>query len=172
MKVYMKKQKQMSPEVIDVSGMTSTQARKLIDKLQARIKDIEDEKYFNDVICKYKEKYNGKWVKLHGSDHYSYDGDTGFRLVKIKDVRNVYHQDDPKKYEFDVVIECLMTFNFPKKYGYVELSVTENRKHSQSLSRITISELKEKPKLVDEIELQEIREKARLALIEKLNLLG
>lgn len=168
----MKKQKQMSPEVIDVSGMTSTQARKLIDKLQARIKDIEDEKYFNDVICKYKEKYNDKWVKLHGSDRYSYDGDTGFRLVKIKDVRNVYHQDDPKKYEFDAVIECLMTFNFPKKYGYVELSVTENGKHPQSLSRITISELKEKPKLAGEIELQEIREKARLALIEKLNLLG
>jgi hypothetical protein len=65
-----------------------------------------------------------------------------------------------------------MTFNFPKKYGYVELSVTENGKHPRSLSRITISELKEKPKLVDEIELQEIREKARLALIEKLNMLG
>ncbi len=144
----------------------------MIDKLQTRIKDIEDEKYFNDVICKYKEKYNGKWVKLRGSDRYSYDGDTGFRLVKIKDVRNVYHQDDPKKYEFEAVTECLMTFNFPKKYGYVELSVTENGKHSQSISRITISELKEKPKLVDEIELQEIREKARLTLIEKLNLLG
>lgn len=168
----MKKQKQMSPEVIDVSGMTSTQARKLIDKLQARIKDIEDEKYFNDVICKYKEKYNGKWVKLHGSDRYSYEGDTGYRLVKIREVKNVYHQDDAVKYEIEVSIDCNIRLNMPKQSGYTAIDVSENGKHICSMERMTISEKNENPKILDEIQLQEIREEARLRLLEKLNLLG
>ncbi len=174
MKVYMKKQKQMSPKVIDVSGMSGTQIRKLIDKLNDKLIEIENEAYYDKVISKYKEKYEGKWVMLSGSDRYTYDGDKGYRLVKVRNVINVFHQDDAKKYEFDVGYDCIIRLNLPKQtkneYSYSEIGITESGKKSND--RITISELKEHPKVVDEVRIQEIREKARLALIEKLNLLG
>ena len=170
----MKKQKQNTPNVIDVSNMTGTQIRVLIDKLKARLIDIENESYYDKVISKYKEKYEGKWVMLSGSDRYTYDGDNGYRLVKVRKVINVYHQDDAKKYEFDVSYDCIIRLNLPKQvnseYSYTEIGVTESGKKSNE--RITISELNEHPKIVSEVRIQEIREKARLTLIEKLNLLG
>lgn len=175
MKVYMKKQKQKTtPNVIDVSNMSGTQIRVLINKLQAKLIDIENESYYDKVISKYKEKYEGKWVMLSGSDRYTYDGDNGYRLVKVRKVINVYHQDDAKKYEFDVSYDCIIRLNLPKQanseYSYTEIGVTESGKKSNE--RITISELNEHPKIVSEVRIQEIREKARLTLIEKLNLLG
>lgn len=160
------------PVIIDVSKMTAKEARILIDACQKQIKNIETKEYYDNVIRKYKEKYEGKWVKLRGSDRYSYDGDTGYRLVKIREVKNVYHQDDAVKYEIEVSIDCNIRLNLPKQSGYTAIDVSENGKHICSMERMTISEKNENPKILDEIQLQEIREAARLRLLEKLNLLG
>lgn len=158
--------------VIDVSKMTAKEARTLIDACQKQIKNIETKEYYEKVIKKYKDKYEGKWVKLRGSDRYSYEGDTGYRLVKIREVKNVYHQDDAVKYEFEVSIDCNIRLNMPKQSGYTAIDVSENGKHVCSMERMTISEKNENPKILDEIQLQEIREEVRLRLLEKLNLLG
>lgn len=158
-------------KVIDVSGMNAKQIRAILDQCNVKLKELENQEYYEKVIKKYKDKYEGKWVKLRGSDTYSYEGDTGYRLVKIKEVRNVYHQDDNQKYMFDVLIECNIRLNMPRS-GYTAIDISENGKHICSMSRITISETRENPRIVDEVELQEIREAARLRLLEKLNLLG
>ena len=154
----MKKQKQkLTPNIIDVSGMNAKQIRAVLDQCNVRLKKLENE---------------GKWVKLRGSDSYSYEGDTGYRLVKITEVKNVYHQDDSQKYMFEVGIDCNIRLNMPRQSGYTAIDISENGKHICSMSRITISEKRENPRIVDEVELQEIREAARLRLLEKLNLLG
>lgn len=160
------------PKVIDVSGMNAKQIRAVLDQCNVRLKKLENEEYYEKVIKKYKDKYEGKWVKLRGSDSYSYEGDTGYRLVKITEVKNVYHQDDSQKYMFEVGIDCNIRLNMPRQSGYTAIDISENGKHICSMSRITISEKRENPRIVDEVELQEIREAARLRLLEKLNLLG
>lgn len=159
-------------KVIDVSGMNAKQIRALLDQCNAKLKELENKEYYEKVIQKYKDKYEGKWVKLHGSDRYSYEGDTGYRLVKIREVKNVYHQDDAVKYEIEVSIDCNIRLNMPKQSGYTAIDISENGKHICSMERMTISEKNENPKILDEIQLQEIREEARLCLLEKLNLLG
>lgn len=165
------KNKTTELKVIDVRGMNAKQIRAVLDQCNVRLKELENKEYYEKVIKKYKDKYEGKWVKLRGSDTYSYEGDTGYRLVKIKEVRNVYHQDDNQKYMFDVLIECNIRLNMPRS-GYTAIDISENGKHICSMSRITISETRENPRIIDEVELQEIREAARLRLLEKLNLLG
>lgn len=134
---------------LDLSGLTGDELRLAQEDIYNKLKELENREYYENVVCKFKEKYEGKWVKLKGSFSGSYDGDTGFRLVKIKKVFNAYHQDDPILWEFDVepAIEILLNLKNPNISIY----------HSE---RFNISEKEEKPQILTTEQVIEYKNKA------------
>lgn len=135
---------------LDLSGLTADELRIAQDDIYKKLKDIENEDYYKNVICKFKEKYEGQWVKLKGSFNGSYDGDTGFRLVKVKKVYNAYHQDDPIKWEFDIEGSVIL-LNF--KQPNIILDVCH-------ANRFNVSEKDEKPQILTIEKVAEYKEKA------------
>lgn len=119
------------------------------EDIRKKLDELENKEYYENVVCKFKEKYEGKWVKLNGSFSGSYDGDTGFRLVKIKKIFNAYHQDDPILWEFDVepTVEILLNLKNPNISIY----------HSD---RFNISEKEEKPQILTTEQVMEYKNKA------------
>ena len=119
------------------------------EDIRKKLDELENKEYYENVVYKFKEKYEGKWVKLKGSFSGSYDGDTGFRLVKIKKVFNAYHQDDPILWEFDVepAVEMLLNLKNPNISIY----------HSD---RCNISEKEEKPQILTTEQVIEYKNKA------------
>lgn len=136
---------------LDLDGLTGDELRLAQEDISKKLEELENREYYENVICKFKEKYEGKWVKLKGSFSGSYDGDTGFRLVKIKKVFNAYHQDDPIKWEFDVEPEAEIMMNLKSP------NVCLNVYHS---NRFNISEKQEKPQILTTEQVIEYKNKA------------
>jgi hypothetical protein len=131
------------------------------EDIRRKLEKLENKEYYENVVCKFKEKYEGKWVKLKGSFSGSYDGDTGFRLVKIKKVFNAYHQDDPILWEFDVepAVEMLLNLKNPNISIY----------HSDSFN---ISEKEEKPQILTKEQVIEYKNKAVKLLQQRFDKVG
>ena len=69
---------------LDLSGLTGDELRLAQEDIYNKLKELENQEYYENVVCKFKEKYEGKWVKLKGSFSGSYDGDTGSYLMGIR----------------------------------------------------------------------------------------
>lgn len=136
---------------LDLSGLTGDELRLVQEDIRKKLNELENQEYYENVVCKFKEKYEGKWVKLKGSFCGSYDDDTGFRLVKIKKVFNAYHQDDPLLWEFDVepAAEIMLNLKSP--------NISLNFYHS---NRFNISEKQEKPQILTTEQVIEYKNKA------------
>ncbi len=136
---------------LDLSGLTGDELRLAQEDISKKLNELENQEYYENVVCKFKKKYEGQWVKLKGSFSGSYDGDTGFRLVKIKKVFNAYHQDDPVLWEFDVEPAVELMLNLKKP------NICLNIYHS---NRFNISEKQEKPQILTEEQIIEYKNKA------------
>ena len=146
---------------LDLSGLTGDELRLAQEDIYNKLKELENKEYYENVVCKFKEKYEGKWVKLKGSYCGSFDDDTGFRLVKIKKVFNTYHQDDPILWEFDVepAVEILLNLKNPNISIY----------HSE---RFNISEKQEKPQILTKEQVMEYKNKAVKLLQQRFDKVG
>lgn len=136
---------------LDLSGLTGDELRLAQEDICKKLEELENHDYYNNVVCKFKKKYEGQWVKLKGSFSGSYDGDTGFRLVKIKKVFNAYHQDDPVLWEFDVEPAAEIMMNLKNT------NICLNLYHS---NRFNISEKQEKPQILTKEQIIEYKNKA------------
>ena len=148
---------------LDLSGLTGDELRLAQEDIRKKLNELENREYYENVVCKFKEKYEGKWVKLKGSFCGSYDDDTGFRLVKIKKVFNTYHQDDPISWEFDVEPAAELVLNWKSQY------ISFNFYHS---NRFNISEKKEKPQILTEKQVTEYKNKAVKLLQQRFDKVG
>lgn len=148
---------------LDLSGLTGDELRLAQEDIYNKLKELENQEYYENVVCKFKEKYEGKWVKLKGSFSGSYDGDTGFRLVKIKKIFNAYHQDDPVLWEFDVepAVELMLNLKSP--------NISLNFEHS---NRFNISEKQEKPQILTTEQVIEYKNKAVKLLQQRFDKVG
>lgn len=136
---------------LDLSGLTGDELRLAQEDIRKKLNELENQEYYENVVCKFKKKYEGQWVKLKGSFCGSYEDDTGFRLVKIKKVFNAYHQDDPVLWEFDVEPATEIVMNLKSQY------ISFNFYHS---NRFNISEKKEKPQILTKEQITEYKNKA------------
>ena len=136
---------------LDLAGLTGDELRLAQEDIRKKLEELENRDYYSNVVCKFKKKYEGQWVKLKGSFCGSYDGDTGFRIVKIKKVFNAYHQDDPVLWEFDVepAAEILLDLKSP--------NISLNFYHS---NRFNISEKQEKPQILTKEQIIEYKNMA------------
>ena len=136
---------------LDLAGLTGDELRLAQEDIRKKLEELENCDYYSNVVCKFKKKYEGQWVKLKGSFCGSYDGDTGFRLVKIKKVFNAYHQDDPVLWEFDVepAAEIILNLKSP--------NISLNFYHS---NRFNISEKQEKPQILTKEQIIEYKNMA------------
>lgn len=134
---------------LDLSGLTGDELRLAQEDISKKLNELENREYYENVICKFKEKYEGKWVKLKGSFCGSYDGDTGFRIAKIEKVLNAFHQDDPVTWQFDVNIKVLMVLNLKEP-------AVINIEHD---FRTEISERVENPKILSLEQVKEYKQK-------------
>lgn len=148
---------------LDLSGLTSDELRLAQEDIRRKLEELENKEYYENVVCMFKEKYEGKWVKLKGSFCGSYEGDTGFRLVKIKKVFNAYHQDDPILWEFDVepAVELMLNLKSP--------NISLNFEHS---NRFNISEKQEKPQILTKEQVIEYKNKAVKLLQQRFDKVG
>lgn len=144
-----------------IDDLNGDELRLAQEDIRRKLEELENREYYENVVCKFKKKYEGKWVKLKGSFSGSYDGDTGFRLVKIKKVFNVYHQDDPILWEFDVepAVEILLNLKNPN------ISIH----HS---NRFNISEKEEKPQILTTEQVIEYKNKAVKVLQQRFDKVG
>lgn len=138
-------------KALDLDGLTVDELRINQENIRKKIIDLENREYYNNVIRKFKQKYEGQWVKLKGSFNGSYDGDTGFRVVKINKVYNAFHQEDPIKWQFDVEIETSIVFNLKKSKTDVQID---------HYFRTEISELTENPQIITKDKVTEYKDKA------------
>lgn len=140
---------------LDLAGLTGDELRLAQEDIRKMLEELENRDYYSTVVCKFKKKYEGQWVKLKGSFCGSYDGDTGFRLVKIKKVFNAYHQDDPVLWEFDVEPAAEIVLNLKSP------NISLNFYHS---NRFNISEKQEKPQILTKEQVIEYKNKAAKVL--------
>ena len=134
-----------------IDDLNGDELRLAQEDIRKKLDELENREYYENVVCKFKEKYEGQWVKLKGSFCGSYEGDTGFRLVKIKKVFNAYHQDDPVLWEFDVEPAVELMLNLKKP------NISLNIYHS---NRFNISEKEEKPQILTKEQVIEYKNKA------------
>ena len=130
----------------DFAGMSPKQIRKVIEKAETALKYAERKEYFDSVICKFKKKYNGKWVRIKPT--WSESSNTWFTILKVNDVTNAYHQDDSVKWQFDIKTDASYTINLSE--NFFDYLVNHD-------SLMTISEKEHEPKILTEKEVQKIK---------------
>lgn len=106
---------------IDVSKLSATEIDTLFNDCR---KELETRKQKTDaaLLAKYNKKYAEKWVRLKGLHTYD-DNNAGYRLVAIKQITSVYHQDDAKKYNLNAEIVKMYTIRDKNNVTMVECFV-------------------------------------------------
>ena len=141
--------KAMAFRALNLEGLTGDELRIAQEDIRKKLEELENRDYYSTVVCKFKKKYEGQWVKLKGSFSASYTGDTGFRIAKIEKVHNAFHQDDPITWQFDVDVKVLMVLNLKEP-------AVINIEHD---FRTEISERIEEPKILSSEKVKEYKQK-------------